>query len=113
MISGAWIEQLEVEINPRTDDHSDAPDSHIKALANYTPAMGAASGRDLNISDVMKAMIEEAGFVGVREKRLKLPLGPWATDQKYKDVGRFFERFYKTGLQGWLLHICTRNLGVR
>jgi len=60
----------------------------------------------------MKELIEQAGFVNVQERKLKLPLGSWATDPKLKDIGRFHERFYKTGLQGWLLQICTRTLGV-
>ena len=112
MRSGGWIEQLEVVIDPRTDDGTDISDSVVKQVANISVPMGEASGRDFHVSMSMKSMIEQAGFVDVHEQTLKLPLGPWASDQKYKDVGRFYERFYKTGLQGWLLHICTRNLGV-
>ncbi|RVX65893.1 hypothetical protein B0A52_10257 [Exophiala mesophila] len=111
MRSGGWIEQLEVVIDPRTDDGTDISDSVVKQVANISVPMGEASGRDFHVSMSMKSMIEQAGFVDVHEQTLKLPLGPWASDQKYKDVGRFYERFYKTGLQGWLLHICTRNLG--
>lgn len=112
MNSGGWIEQLEVEIDVMADDETDDPNSYIKSLAAYTLDMSRAAGRDFQVSTGMKKMIEEAGFVDVHEQRLKLPLGPWSTDPKMKDVGRFYERFYKTGLQGWLLHICTRSMGV-
>ena len=112
MRSGGWIEQIEVEINALCDDDSALPNSKIKELCAFTKEMGIASGRDLLVSSSMKQMIEQAGFVDVQQQKLKLPLGSWASDPKLKDVGRFYERFYKTGLQGWLLQICTRTLGV-
>lgn len=112
MNSGAYIEQLEVEINALTDDNSALPDSQITRLCEFTKEMSNASGRDFQVSWIMKRKIEEAGFVDVQEQKLKLPLGHWPTDPKLKDIGRFFERFYKTGLQGWLMQICTQVLGV-
>jgi len=112
MRSGGCIEQMEVEIDAQTDDPEVLPGSQIRALCEYTRThLSAAAGRDFDISLGMKKMIEDAGFVDVQEKRLNLPLGPWASDPKLKDIGRFYERFYKTGLQGWLLQVCTRRLG--
>ncbi|KIX07729.1 uncharacterized protein Z518_02383 [Rhinocladiella mackenziei CBS 650.93] len=112
MNSGGWIEQLEIEIKASTDDDSDRPGSHIKRICALHTELGAASGREFDIAATMKEHIEQAGFVDVQQQRLKLPLGPWPSDPKMKEVGRLFERFYKTGLQGWLLHICTRSWGV-
>ena len=112
MNSGGWVEQYEVEIDARTDDGSELPDSQILKFSNLKSQMKEASGRDFEVSYKIKDMLKQAGFVDVQEQRVKLPLGPWADDPKWKDIGRFFERFYKTGLQGWLLHICTRHLGV-
>jgi hypothetical protein len=112
MSSGGWIEQIEVEINALCDDSSALSNSKVKEFCTFTKQIGIASGRDLYISKSMKELIEQAGFVNVQERKLKLPLGSWATDPKLKDIGRFHERFYKTGLQGWLLQICTRTLGV-
>lgn len=112
MNSGGWIEQLEIEIDAMADDETNDPNSYVKNLARYSMEMTRAHGRDLQISTGMKKMIEEAGFVDVQEQKLKLPLGPWSADPKMKELGKFFERYYKTGLQGWLLHICTRSMGV-
>ncbi|KAK5031167.1 hypothetical protein LTS07_004902 [Exophiala sideris] len=112
MNSGGWIEHLEMEINAQTDDAEVPADSQIKFLSSFAHThMTVASGRDFGISFGMRKLIEEAGFVDVQEKRLKVPLGPWASDPKLKEVGRLCERFYKTGLQGWLMHVCTRSLG--
>lgn len=112
MKPGGWIEQLEFEIDVQCDDNSVPPNSKVKELCKFTSQMGIASGRDLHISRSMKQMMEQAGFEDVRERKIKLPIGSWAANPKMKDVGRFFERYYKTGLEGWLLHICTRTLGV-
>ena len=112
MNSGGWIEQYEIEIDARVDDTSEQPDSEIRRLSDLKEQMAKASGRDFQISYKMKELIEAAGFVDVQEQKVKLPLGPWASDPKLKDIGRFFERFYKTGLQGWLMQICTRLLHV-
>src|ERR1700761_1144819 len=112
MNSGGWIEPIEFEINAQCDDDSILPNSKVKELCGFTSQMGIASGRDLLVSTSMKQLIEQAGFVDVRETKIKVPMGSWAKDPKMKDIGRFFERYYKTGLQGWLLQICTKTLGV-
>ena len=112
MNSGGWIEQYEVEIDVSSDVDSELPNSEIRKLNDICHEMARVSGRDFQISSKMKHLIEAAGFVDVQEQKVKMPLGPWASDPKLKDIGRFFERFYKTGLQGWLMQICTRLLGV-
>lgn len=112
MNSGGWIEQIEVENNVLSDDGSILPNSQVITMSKLARDMTAASGRDFCISDKMANLIKAAGFVDVQEYKYKLPLGPWPADPKLKDVGKLFERFYKSGLQGWILHICTRILGV-
>ncbi len=107
------MEQTEVEIKAHCDDNATNPDGHIERLAKYSDEMGAAYGTDFRIADRMKEEMEDAGFVDVREVRFKLPLGPWSADARYKEIGKFYERYYKTGLQGWLMRILTSTLGVR
>ena len=110
---GGWIEQTEVEIKAHCDDETGNPDSEIEKLVGFSYDMGAAYGTDFRIADRMKEEMEAAGFDQVKEVKYKLPLGPWSADPKYKEIGKFYERFYKTGLQGWLMHILTTRLGVR
>lgn len=112
MSSGGWIEQIEMDINAQSDGSTTASNSKVKELCTFTQQLSIASERDFYISKSMKTLIEEAGFVNVQERTINLPLGSWAADPKLKDIGRFLERYYKTGLQGWLLQICTRTLGV-
>jgi hypothetical protein len=112
MNSGGWIEQAEIDIAVHCDDDTDKPDSELKKLVEFSHEMGAAFGTDFHIARGMKQLMEAAGFEKVREAEFKLPLGPWSTNPRYREIGKFFERFYKTGLQGWLMHICTTKFGV-
>lgn len=110
--SGGWIEQIEVEIKAYCDDETRNPNGAIEGLINHVPEMSAAHGAYFNVAENMSSMMREAGFTDIREAKYKLPLGWWSADPKYKEIGRFYERFYKTGLQGWLMHIWTKALGV-
>lgn len=112
MQSGGWIEQIEVEIKVHCDDDTRKPDSAIEGLTNQVSEMSAAHGSYFEIAQNMARIMREAGFTDVREAKYKLPVGWWSADPKYKEIGRFFERFYKTGLQGWLMHIWTKSMGV-
>ena len=112
MESGGYIEQTEVEIQPLCDDRSGVSTSHIQQAADTAAKLSEAWGQEFNITRDMKRMIVEAGFEDVQEFRYKLPLGPWATDVKAREIGNRFEYYYKTGLQGWMMKPCTQALGV-
>ena len=62
--------------------------------------------------EYMKGWMEDAGFVDVVEKKFVWPIGPWARDPKLKDMGRWGERNWADGLEGWVLALYTRVLGV-
>jgi hypothetical protein len=112
MERGAWIEQTEVEINVYCDDDTRKHDGKIEELAEFSHDMGAAYGTDFRIADRMATEMKAAGFVEIKEAKYKLPLGPWSADPRYKEIGKFYERYYKTGLQGWLMHILTTTFQV-
>jgi hypothetical protein len=60
----------------------------------------------------MKEEIENAGFVNVVEKVFKAPIGPWPADPKLQELGRWTLLGFDTGLEGFVLAILTRTLGV-
>lgn len=112
MQAGGWLEQTEVEIKVYCDDDTANPDSQVEKLAKLSHDMSDAYGTDFQIAGRMKEEMEAAGFEDVREVRFRLPLGPWSADPRYKEIGKFYERYYKTGLQGWLMRILTTKFGV-
>lgn len=111
MTPGGYFEQIEIEIKIRCDDNSAIPGSAVHHVADIVPSMSIAFGTEYNIAGKMKELAEKTGFVDVQEMRYKLPLGPWSADPKYKQLGEYFEAFYKSGLQGWIIAPLTRNMG--
>ncbi|GME22855.1 putative tam domain methyltransferase protein [Neofusicoccum parvum] len=59
----------------------------------------------------LKGWTEAAGFVDVREHALKLPVGPWARDQRLKKVGLFERVNMDEGIEALTLMLFTRALG--
>ena len=112
MKSGAWIEQIEVEIVVHCDDNTQKPDSDIFRLADLATDMGKAINRNFRIAEQMADLLKGTGFADVQEQLYKLPLGRWSTDPRYKEIGNFYEAFYKTGLQGWLMAALTRGMNA-
>lgn len=60
----------------------------------------------------MADLIRSAGFVDVVERVYKWPIGPWSADPKLKELGRWNLLNWEEGMEGWLLAVYTRVLGV-
>ena len=73
---------------------------------------GKRFGKTLEIVDLQKGYIEEAGFEDVVEHRFKLPVGPWSSDPKLKELGRWNVLNWQEGMEGWTMALFTRVLGV-
>lgn len=69
-------------------------------------------GNDFILTETMRADIEKAGFQGVEEYVLKAPLGRWPADPRLKDIGRWCELSFNTGLEGWAMQVLTKYLDV-
>lgn len=59
----------------------------------------------------MASLIQEAGFVDVVEKKFKWPVGPWSSDPKLKELGRWNLLNWEEGMEGWAMALYTRQLG--
>ena len=45
-------------------------------------------GKTFKILDLQKGYVVDAGFENVVEKKYKMPVDPWNSDPKLKDMGR-------------------------
>lgn len=98
---GGWIEHLDAHNQILCSDGTMKPDS---ILANFHKHMSDAAektGRVMFVTDGMRERIEKAGFVNVREKVFKSPIGGWAKHPVYRDSGRCVMESFKAGLEGW------------
>jgi len=70
------------------------------------------TGMSFEIVEEMKDLMVGAGFVDVHEEKFVWPIGAWAKDGYLKEVGRWGERNWSEGIEGWVMAIYTRLLGV-
>lgn len=56
----------------------------------------------------MRGEIEKAGFVDLREKVYKWPIGAWPRDPVLKEAGRLNWHMWRTGLDGYARYLLTK-----
>lgn len=52
------------------------------------------------------------GFTDITEHKFLWPIGPWPRDSHLKELGRWGERNWVDGMEGWVMALFTRVLGV-
>lgn len=68
-------------------------------------------GIDPDPSPKFRRMMEEVGFVNVREQPLKWPIGPWPKGRREKIIGRIMVDNCKRGFRPVGLAMFTKRLG--
>jgi hypothetical protein len=73
---------------------------------------GEKMGKTFRTGDRAKEYITAAGFIDVKEKKYKLPIGTWPVDQKMKTIGQWNLLYCVQGLEGFALFILSKIMGV-
>lgn len=105
---GGWIEQVEGDVRVLCDDGTLPADSSMASWGPQFLSCGERSCRKLDTIDTFTARIEKAGFVDVHEQDYKFPVGPWAKDKVYKELGKINLMHWDAGLEGWALWLLTK-----
>ena len=74
--------------------------------AGWGPMMyeaGAKSGNPFDTANTMKAAIEAAGFVNLRQKEYKVPIGEWTKNAPLKEAGKFNKVQVLNGIEGYAM----------
>lgn len=93
------------------DDGTMTEDTLTYQLGQLFLDASVAIGRPLNAAPTYKDLMIKAGFVDVVERRLKWPLGIWAKDKYFKELGYWHHVEMEMGLEGLLMALLTRGLG--
>ena len=109
---GGYLEQVEFSVVNRSQDDRLAGNSTLQRWSHYGMEIGKRTGKAFNVAETMAGAIEAAGFVHVVEKRFKWPVGPWSSDARMKEIGRWNLLNWEQGMEGWALASYTRVLGV-
>lgn len=73
---------------------------------------GRKTGRSFEVTDSWEEWLREAEFSGVIHKdEIRLPIGGWPRDKKWKEVGLFNSASLEQGLEGFASYLCTQVLG--
>jgi len=109
---GGYIEQVEMSVVPKSDDGSIVPGDMWSQLATLAVESSERFGKPLQIADTMARRIAEAGFEEVTEKKFNWPVGPWSSDPKLREIGKWNQYHWEEGMEGWSLALLTRVMGV-
>ncbi|KAF3042616.1 hypothetical protein E8E11_008499 [Didymella keratinophila] len=77
---GAYLEQVEMGVVPKSDDGTVEPNSIFDQWGKTSLLLGEKFGKTLRVVDEAKGNMEVAGFVDVVEHRRKLSIGGWAAN---------------------------------
>lgn len=76
---------------------------------------GEKTGQTFDIIDDDRwvAWLEAAGFgaKGIETRTIKVPIGAWPAEAKWKEVGMFNRQALESGLEGFSLYILTNVMG--
>jgi hypothetical protein len=110
---GGWYEQVEYAVRWSADDGS-IPEGHVfDRWGDVFEEAGEKMGKTFKILDQQKQfLLGHGGFKNVTEQRYKMPVGPWSSDRKHRDVGRWHLLECSEGIEGWSMALLTRVMGV-
>ncbi|KAI9669165.1 MAG: hypothetical protein M1829_005166 [Trizodia sp. TS-e1964] len=108
---GAWFEQVEYSVHWRADDGS-IPEGHpFQRWSEVFVESGERMGKTFQIVHYQKQHLINAGFQNIVEVQDKMPVGPWSSDPKMKDIGRWHLLECEQGIEGWAMALLTRVMG--
>ncbi|KAH8896217.1 S-adenosyl-L-methionine-dependent methyltransferase [Thozetella sp. PMI_491] len=86
---GAWIEIQEFDGRVNCDDGTIAPDAPLKRFYDLIPIAMAKFGTTFNAGENLREPLENAGFVNVNCKVLKVPFGPWPRNKTMRLIAHY------------------------
>jgi len=108
---GGWIEVTDFDAWASTDDDSLPKDSFYQEFQTALEEAATKFGRRMNVGPGHKAALEDIGFVDVVHDCRKVPLSPWSSDPKMKELGRYLQVQMSDAVESYGLAPLTRVLG--
>ena len=109
---GGWLEQQEYALPIASNEGTLPEDCIWHEWGKIFRQAGEKMGRTFEVSDHWEDWLRAAGFSGVIHRdAVRLPIGGWAFDPKWKEVGTFNRMSLEQGLEGFASYICTQVLG--
>ncbi|CCE28862.1 uncharacterized protein CPUR_02552 [Claviceps purpurea 20.1] len=98
---GGWVESLEYDVEFRSDDGSTKLEPILASFGELYRKASKILKRPLFVQEIQPQALEKAGFIDKSVVRYKVPVGPWAKDRKFAEVGRFAREALENDLEGY------------
>ena len=110
---GGWLEHADYSVHITADDGS-LPDNCVwYDWRDIFLRAGEKMGQTFEPTDHGNSVrwMTEAGFSGpIHTRSIKLPIGAWPADKKWKEIGIFNLLMAESSLEGYVLYLCTNVL---
>ncbi|KAK1726398.1 S-adenosyl-L-methionine-dependent methyltransferase [Colletotrichum acutatum] len=107
---GGYIELFEGHARTQLDDGTLTADHAAWQWADKLDECFKILGRPFVNVPSLIPILKEAGFVDVTMVPFKWPVGPWAKDPHYKELGEWALENSSQGLEAWTMAALTRAL---
>jgi len=108
---GGYMESQEIFPTPFCDDGTMPDDWPFLEWSKYFDQAATMAGRPVRMAHKLKRWYEEAGFVDVQEKIIRMPINPWTKDKHSKTLGKLSEANLIDGLGAFTLGPFSRMFG--
>lgn len=99
---GAYVESMVTSANFYSDDGSVKKGSALDQWHNIFELGAKRLGRSFTVVEdgVQRKAMEEAGFVDITVKQLKIPFGTWPEDKRMSELGLWYKMALESDLEG-------------
>ncbi|KIX05642.1 uncharacterized protein Z518_03614 [Rhinocladiella mackenziei CBS 650.93] len=109
---GGWVENQEFDCVVLSDDNTIPTDSKLSEWVTlWNEGMGMMGMTGRIDPEKMASAMREAGFVNVKIKPYKMPIGPWPKDPRLKEAGVYGLVALLDGMQGLSMKVFVNFLG--
>ncbi|KAG6084314.1 hypothetical protein E4U16_002122 [Claviceps sp. LM84 group G4] len=98
---GGWVESLEYDAEFLSDDGTTELEPILASFGELYRQASKILNRPLFVQEIQPQALDEAGFIDKRVIPYKVPVGPWAKDRKFAEVGRVCREALENDLEGY------------
>ncbi|KAJ5200468.1 hypothetical protein N7491_008726 [Penicillium cf. griseofulvum] len=108
---GGWFEVQEFEPSVHSDDGSHEQATAISSWHALLEQACEKFGKPINIATKMSRWMAEQGFVNITDDVYKCPMGGWAKNRRYKELGRVGKMVGLEAIEPYSIALFTRVMG--
>ncbi|KAH9908964.1 S-adenosyl-L-methionine-dependent methyltransferase [Xylariomycetidae sp. FL2044] len=104
---GGWVQSFEADAMIYSDDGTIADTSAMAQWGRLFNEGARKMGRVFTPldDDLQEASMTAAGFVNMEVVRQKVPIGPWAAEKKWEEVGAISQTSLSSDLEGYVAYM--------